>query len=71
MKSRSEGGYTLIMVAASMFLILGGAAFAIDLSAVRLDRASDQRVTDTAAAAGAMAVASGTGIAGCETALDT
>jgi hypothetical protein len=69
MTRRAEGGYTLIMVAASMFLLLGAAALAIDLSAVRLDRASDQRVTDTAAAAGALSVASGNGIAGCETAL--
>ncbi|HSJ29370.1 MAG TPA: hypothetical protein VLB67_14280, partial [Acidimicrobiia bacterium] len=69
MSRRTEGGYTLFMVAGSIFLILGAAAFAIDLSAVRLDRASDQRVTDTAAAAGALAVASGNGMTGCEAAL--
>ncbi len=69
MRKNPEGGYTLVMVAASMFLLLGAAAFAVDLSAVRLDRASDQRVTDTAAAAGALEVASSNGMMGCETAL--
>lgn len=64
-----EDGYVLIFVAAALFLVLGAAAFAIDLSAVRLDRATDQRVADTAAAAGAMEVASGRSVAGCQNAL--
>ena len=67
--SPAEEGFSLIMVAISLFLLLGAAAFAIDLSAIRLDRATDQRVTDAAAAAGALAVASGGGVKGCETAL--
>lgn len=66
---RTEEGFSLFMVAASMFLILGAAAFAIDLSSVRLDRATDQRVTDAAASAGALAAASGNGMTGCQTAL--
>jgi hypothetical protein len=64
-----ERGYSLIMVAISLFLLLGAAAFAIDLSAIRLDRASGQRVTDAAAAAGALAVAEGNAVQGCQTAL--
>lgn len=67
--SRTEGGYAVIMVAASLLLLFAAAAFAVDLSAVRLDRATDQRVTDTAAAAGALAVANGNGVKGCEAAL--
>lgn len=65
----TERGFAAIMVAASMFLILAAAAFAIDLSAVRLDRATDQRVTDMAAAAGAVAGATANSVNGCETAL--
>jgi hypothetical protein len=57
------------MVAISLMLLLGVAAFAIDLAAIRLDRASDKRVSDAAAAAGALAVALGDGVDGCETAL--
>jgi hypothetical protein len=69
LRTRAEEGFSLIMVAISLFLLLGAAAFAIDLSAIRLDRATDQRVTDAAAAAGALAVAAGDGVDGCEAAL--
>ncbi|MDX1448737.1 MAG: hypothetical protein R3246_06690, partial [Acidimicrobiia bacterium] len=64
-----EGGFVLVFVAAALFLVLGAAAFAIDLSAVRVDRATDQRVADTAAAAGALEVAEGRPVAGCQQAL--
>ena len=65
----SERGYVLVMVAISLFLLLGVAAFAIDLAAIRLDRAADQKVTDSAAAAGALDLATGNGQDACATAL--
>jgi hypothetical protein len=64
-----EKGYVLVLVAISMFLLLGVAAFAIDLAAIRLDRAADQKVTDTASAAGALDLAISNGQDACETAL--
>ncbi len=64
-----EGGYVLVLVAILLFLLLGVAAFAIDLAAIRLDRAADQKVTDTATTAGALDLATGNGQDACETAL--
>ncbi|MGQ0849215.1 MAG: hypothetical protein ACT4OP_08880, partial [Actinomycetota bacterium] len=66
---RQQGGYTLMMVAVSLLLLLAAAAFAIDLSAMRLDRALDQRVADAAASAGALATYELNGQEGCEQAL--
>lgn len=66
---RNDRGYSLMMVAASLLLLLGVAAFAIDLSAMRLDRALDQRVADAAASAGALTTYESGGQIGCETAL--
>lgn len=58
-----------MLVAASLLLLFGVASIAVDLSAMRLDRALDQRVADTAATAGAFELAKGDGQLGCETAL--
>ncbi len=58
-----------MMVALSLIMLLGVAAFAIDLSAMRLDRTLDQRVADAAASAGALATYESGGQTGCETAL--
>jgi hypothetical protein len=65
----NDRGFSLMMVALSLMLLLGVAAFAIDLSAMRLDRALDQRVADAAASAGALGAYETNGQTGCETAI--
>ena len=55
-KLRDDRGASLIMVAMSLMLLMGAAAIAIDLAALRLDRSADQKVTDSAASAGALAI---------------
>lgn len=67
---KEDGGYAMIMFALTLMLLLGASALAIDLSAIRLDRESDQRVADMAASAGALTAATTNGIKGCEVALD-
>ena len=65
-----EAGATIVFVAASLFLLIGVAALAVDLSGIRLDRAIDQRVADAAASAGAITVVqTGSGDAACVSAL--
>jgi hypothetical protein len=64
-----EQGATMVFVAATFFLLIGVAALAIDLSGIRLDRAIDQRVADSAASAGAIDVFEFDGATGCETAI--
>jgi hypothetical protein len=66
---RSDGGASMILVAMTLLLLLGASAVAVDLAAMRLDRSADQRVTDSAAAAGALAAFNGTGQDGCVAAL--
>ncbi len=67
-KHESESGYALILTSMMLVLLLGASALAIDLSAVRMDRAADQRVTDISATAGALGVVQG-GSEACKTAL--
>jgi hypothetical protein len=67
---RDEQGATMVFVAATLFLLIGVAALAIDLSGVRLDRAIDQRVADSAASAGAIDLFEVDGAAGCTTAIN-
>jgi len=65
-----ESGATMILAAATIFLLIGVAALAVDLSGIRLDRAIDQRVADSAASAGALTVfETGNGRTGCAVAL--
>lgn len=47
------------MVALSLFLLMGAAAIAIDLAAMRLDRSADQKITDSASSAGALVLFTG------------
>ena len=68
-RASSDGGAILIMVAMSMMLLLGGAALAIDIGGLWLDRSADQKVSDSAAAAGVLGVVASDGQAGCEAAL--
>lgn len=67
---RSDRGASMMLVAMSLLLLLGASAIAVDLSAMRLDRSADQKVTDSAASAGALAVFEGTGQDGCVAALE-
>lgn len=60
----------MMLVAMSLLLLMGAAAVAVDLAAMRLDRSTDQKVTDSAASAGALEVLEGTGQDACETALE-
>jgi hypothetical protein len=66
----SDRGISMVLVAMSMLLLLGASAIAIDLAAMRLDRSADQKVTDSAASAGALAALEGTGQDACEAALE-
>ncbi len=68
-----EDGTALILVAAVMLLLLGIAALAIDLGALRLDRRADRLASDLAATAGAGSIEPLTGSEGdvaCQTAWD-
>lgn len=65
-----DDGYAVVMVAASLLMLMGTAALVVDLSALQLDRATDQRVTDAAASAGALATFEESAVEGCEAALD-
>jgi hypothetical protein len=67
---RSERGASLIMVAITLFLLIGSAALAVDIGATWADRSADQKITDSASAAGALeAVDGGTPRSSCEVAL--
>ena len=66
----NERGASMFVVAMAMLLLMGAAAIAVDLAAMRLDRSVDQKITDSAAAAGALTVRnSGTGQDACLAAL--
>lgn len=68
--SATDRGASMMLVAMTLFLLLGASAIAVDLAAMRLDRSADQKVTDSAASAGALAVLAGTGQDGCVAALE-
>lgn len=65
----SDRGASVFMVAISLFLLIGASAIAVDIAAIWLDRSTDQKVTDAAAAAGALEAVNNGGQAACETAL--
>jgi Flp pilus assembly protein TadG len=67
---RAEKGASLIMVAITLFLLIGSAALAVDIGATWADRSADQKITDSASAAGALeAVEGGTPRSACQVAL--
>ena len=59
----------MILLATALFMLLGASAIAVDLAAMRADRSIDQKVTDSAAAAGSLAAFSVDGVEACKTAL--
>lgn len=67
---RTEAGYALVFLSITLVVLLIVAAIVVDLSFLRNDRRADQKVTDAAASAGAVALASGSGVEACQTALD-
>ncbi|MEE8491499.1 MAG: hypothetical protein V3S60_07635 [Acidimicrobiia bacterium] len=64
-----EEGSALVIGALSVFLLAIMAAFALDLGALRNERAAGQLSVDAAAASAVVYVAEGNGIKACETAL--
>lgn len=66
---RSDRGASMLLLAMSLMMLMGAAAIAVDLAAMRVDRSADQKVTDSAASAGALEVLEGSGQDACETAL--
>jgi len=66
---RSDRGASIFMLAISLFLLIGASAIAVDIGAIWLDRSTDQKVTDAAAAAGIMEAFQTSSQAACETAL--
>lgn len=63
MSNSRETGATLIVVAASLLVLMGFAAFAIDLSAAKNERRLDQGTVDAATLAGGVEVIVGGGTA--------
>jgi hypothetical protein len=66
---RSDRGASIFMLAISLFLLIGASAIAVDIAAIWLDRSTDQKVTDAAAAVGIMEAFQTSSQAACETAL--
>lgn len=64
-----ERGAALFLAAILMIVMLAFAAIVIDLSATRSDRASNQSISDSATAAGAMEINDNGGESGCLTAI--
>lgn len=67
--SERDRGASMVMVALSLLLLLGASAIAIDIAGLWLERSTDQKITDSAAAAGALEAVATTGQEACETAL--
>lgn len=68
-RHNSERGASVIMLALTLFLLIGSAALAVDIGATWLDRSADQKVTDSASAAGSLEALKSGPRAACETAL--
>lgn len=66
---KEERGASAILVAMALFVLVGGAALAVDIGALWLDRSTGQKLTDSAAAAGALDAIGGGGEEACESAL--
>ena len=69
----SDRGASLFLTAIALFVLMGAAAIAVDLAALRADRSADQKVSDSAAAAGVIAALEATpstaGLEACKAAL--
>jgi hypothetical protein len=67
---RSDRGASMFMLAISLFLLIGASAIAVDIGAIWVDRSTDQKVTDAAAAVGVLEAMTHGGQPACETALN-
>jgi len=67
---RSDKGVSIFMLAMSLFLLIGASAIAVDIAAIWLDRSTDQKVTDAAAAVGVLVAVETGGQDACESALN-
>ena len=70
-KIKADNGAAIVLVAVSMMLLIGMAALAVDLGALRSDIRTDRLAADAAATAGASSINPFTGsdaVAGCEVA---
>ena len=67
---RSDRGASIFMLAISLFLLIGASAIAVDIAAIWLDRSTDQKVTDAAAAVGVLVAVETGGQDACESALN-
>ena len=65
----SQDGASAVMLAFSLFLLIGASAIAVDIAAIWLDRSVDQKVTDSAAAAAVIAAIEDGPQEACEAAL--
>jgi hypothetical protein len=65
----SDRGVSLVLVAMSLTVLFGAAALAVDIGAIWLDRSTDQKITDSAASAGALDALTTDGQTACESAL--
>jgi hypothetical protein len=69
-QSRSDRGASIFMLAISLFLLIGASAIAVDIAAIWLDRSTDQKVTDAAAAVGILEAFQTGSQAACEAVLN-
>lgn len=67
--ARSDRGTSVVILAIALFLLLGASAIALDVAAIWLDRSTDQKVTDAAAAVGVLEAVETGGQAACVAAL--
>ncbi len=66
---RSDRGASIFMLAISLFLLIGASALAVDIGSIWLDRSTDQKVTDAAAAVGILEAFQTNSQAACQSAL--
>lgn len=68
-QSSSDRGASIAMLALTLMMLLGASAIALDIAVLWLERSTDQKVTDSAAAAGVLEAITTDGQEACETAL--
>ena len=69
-QARSDRGTSVLILAITLFLLIGVSAIAVDIAAIWLDRSTDQKVTDAAAAVGVLEAVQTGGRMACEAALN-
>jgi hypothetical protein len=67
---RQSDGAVMVIMGVGLVLLMAVAALVVDLAAVYVNRSVSRTVTDNAAAAGALDLASGNGRDGCSAAID-